>query len=126
MWMIVILILALLPATSLKPNTEPENDPVPPTNTIIPSSPNQTDVSEFEQETRTLGTQTINSQRDTENLTIRGHTSTSMPGPTFDRIPEVPATVTETNLFTPDVVTVLFHKDNLKQNRKLLINSLPF
>lgn len=70
------------------------------------SSLNQTITSEMEQETCTLGTQTIEYQRDWENVTRQGHTATSTPEPTHDRILEVPTILTETYYFAPDFVMV--------------------
>lgn len=108
---VALLILAFLPGTNPKSDIGPVNDPMaltcPNRNSL--SSLSQTITSEIWQETCPPGTPTIKSQQDGENVTRQGHTATSMPGPIHDRIPEVPATVTETNHFAPDVVTVLFH-----------------
>lgn len=109
----LLILLAFLPGTNPKSDIGPVNDPMaltcPNRNSL--SSLSQTITSEIWQETCPPGTPTIESQQNSANMTIRGHTATSMPGPTYDRIPEVPATVTETetNHFAPDVVTVLFH-----------------
>lgn len=93
---------------------EPTNDQMAPTcpnpwslSTASLNSPDRTEVTVFEQGVCTPGAQSTTFQGDS-NVMRQGHYSTVMPEPRLDRIPEVPAILTETDSLAPQLFMVLF------------------
>lgn len=114
------------------PMREPMNDPMahtcPNPSSLIKTSlnsPVEKNLSEVEQEICTLSTPATASQGNL-NVKIHGHYPTIMPWPALDRIPEVSAILTETELLLPGVFMVLSHqyKDQMEPHGKLLTNLL--